>query len=163
MGNRKTATFTMRIEPEKKKRMEEFFEELGLSLASGVTVFFEQCIIVAGLPFDVKLGGEKKLSDHTAEPVPKTAQLAIRLDPYKKAQVEYTCRELGMTVSEAVNIYFEKCLSEWGIPFRVGYPKPNEVTLAAMAETAEREANGIRPEKTFSSVEELFADLDADD
>ena len=68
-----------------------------------------------------------------------------------------------MTPSEAVNIYFEKCLSEWGIPFRVGYPKPNAETLAVMKETAEREAKGIRPEKLFSSVEELFDDLDADD
>ncbi|MCH5278276.1 MAG: type II toxin-antitoxin system RelB/DinJ family antitoxin [Christensenellaceae bacterium] len=47
----------------------------------------------------------------------KTAQFAMRLDPCKKAQIKYTFKELGMTVSEAVNIYFEKCLSEWGIPF----------------------------------------------
>ena len=31
--NKKTATFNMRMEPEKKQRMDEFFTELGLSLA----------------------------------------------------------------------------------------------------------------------------------
>ena len=53
---------------------------------------------------------------------------------YKKGQVEYTLREAGMTADEAVGLYFEACLHEWGIPFRVGYPKPNAETLAAMAE-----------------------------
>ena len=28
MGNKKTATFSMRMTPEKKQRMEEFFEDL---------------------------------------------------------------------------------------------------------------------------------------
>ena len=164
VGNKKTATFAMRMTPAKKERMEEFFEELGLSLAYGVNIFFEHAIMAAGLPFEVKLNGEKKTVFSEEElSGPRTAQLAIRLDPYKKSQIEYTFKELGMTVSEAVNIYFEQCLLEWGIPFRVGYPKPNETTLAVMRETAEREAKGIRPEKTYSSVEELFKDLDADD
>ena len=44
-----------------------------------------------------------------------------------------------------------------------GNRKPNAEILAVMKETAEREAKGIRPEKTFSSVEELFEDLDTDD
>lgn len=160
----KTATFTMRMTPAKKQRMEEFFEELGLSLAYGVNIFFEHCIMAAGLPFEVKLTGEKKtvFTDEESSGM-KTAQLAIRLDPYKKGQVEYIFKELGMTMSEAVNIYFEQCLLDWGIPFRVGYPKPNAETLAVMRESAEREAKGIRPEKIYSSVEELFEDLAADD
>ena len=78
----------------------------------------------------------------------------MRLDPYKKAQIEYTFQELGMTIPEAVNIYFEKCLSEWGIPFRVGYPKPNAETLAAMEE-AEKGENLT----SYSSVDEMLKDL----
>ena len=153
MSEKKTATFTMRMEPEKKKRMEEFFEELGLTLPYGVNIFFEKCIMEAGLPFDVKLAKGKKHGIAEEAQQPKTAQLAVRIDPYKKAQIEYTFKELGMTPSEAVNIYFEKCLSEWGIPFRVGYAKPNAVTLAAMAETDE----GM---KAYASVEEMLQDLD---
>ena len=61
--NKKTATFNMRMEPEKKQRMDEFFTELGLSLAYGVNIFFEKCIIEGGLPFDLKLTGEKKLQE----------------------------------------------------------------------------------------------------
>jgi DNA-damage-inducible protein J len=120
MSSKKSATFNMRMEPQKKKQMEEFFQELGLTLAYGVNIFFEKCIMEAGLPFEVKLNEEKKPIVPTArERTQKTVQFAMRLDPYKKAQIEYTFQELGMTIPEAVNIYFEKCLSEWGIPFRV--------------------------------------------
>ena len=155
MSEKKSATFSMRMEPQKKKQMEEFFQELGLTLAYGVNVFFEKCIMEAGLPFEVKLSDDKKsVAPKAKESTQKTAQFAMRLDPYKKAQVEYTFQELGMTMPEAVNIYFEKCLSEWGIPFRVGYPKPNAETLAAMEE-AEKGENLT----SYSSVDEMLKDL----
>lgn len=157
MGNKKTATFSMRMTPEKKQRMEEFFEDLGLSLAYGVSIFFEQCIIQAGLPFEKELSGEEQsvLGPEESSGV-KTAQLAMRLDPYKKSQVEYVFKELGITPSEAVDLYFKKCLCEWGIPFRVGYPKPNAETLEAMAED-------LSGAKSYSSVEDMVKDLEGDD
>ena len=154
MGNKKTASFSMRMEPKKKRRMEEFFEELGLTLAYGVSIFFEQCIIQAGLPFEAELSeDEKTVFDIITGP--KTAQLLVRIDPYKKSQVEYTFGELGITPSEAVDTYFRKCLCEWGVPFRVGYPKPNAETLAAMAETADES-------KAYTSLEEMFRDLESE-
>ena len=166
MADKKTATFSMRMDPEKKKEMEEFFDELGLSLAYGVNLFFEQCIMLAGLPFEVK---RKDTSMPSAEelvargtPAPKTALFSMRMDPLKKAQVEYTFEELGIKASDAVNMYFEACLHEWGIPFRVGYPKPNEETLAAMQE-AEDIASGKISGKVYHSVEEFMAELDAED
>ena len=89
MGNKKTATFSMRMTPEKKERMEEFFEDLGLSLAYGVSVFFEQCIIHTGLPFERELSeDEQAVLDQEELSGVKSAQLAMRLDPYKKSQVE---------------------------------------------------------------------------
>lgn len=48
--------------------------------------------------------------------------------------MEYICEKLGMTVSQAVHMYFAACWEEYGIPFRIGYPKPNAETLAAMQE-----------------------------
>ena len=53
MSSKKSATFNMRMESQKKKQMEEFFQELGLTLAYGVNIFFEKCIMEAGLPFEV--------------------------------------------------------------------------------------------------------------
>ena len=58
MSEEKTATITIQIEPGKKQRMEEFFEELGLSLPYGVSIFFEQCIsfFYSGRSFARRIG-----------------------------------------------------------------------------------------------------------
>ena len=36
MSNKKSATFNMRMEPQKKKQMEEFFQELGLTKETAI-------------------------------------------------------------------------------------------------------------------------------
>ena len=74
----------------------------------------------------------------------------------KKAQVEYTFEELGIKASDAVNMYFEACLHEWVIPFRVGYPKPNAETLAAMQEAEDIRAGKV-PTVKYNTVDELMA------
>ena len=166
MANKKTATFSMRMTPERKHEMEEFFEDLGMTLATAVNVYFEHCIMDAGIPFDVKIDGEipsiEELlaqSEHTM----KTAQFSMRIDPYKKAQVEYTFKSCGMTVSDAVNVFFEACLRTSGFPFRVGYPRPNAETIAAIKE-AEDMLSGKIPAKRYSSWEEAKSDIfDSDD
>ena len=136
---KRTAVFSMSMDSEKKKEMEDFFENLGLTLTSGVNIFFEASVIWAKLPFEVSLE-EKGIPDMDDEEQPagrakKKARFSMRMEPTRKRQVEYLYKELGMTVSQAVNMYFEACLREYGIPFRVGYPKPNAETLAALQET----------------------------
>ena len=153
MSEEKTATITIQIEPGKKQRMEEFFEELGLSLPYGVSIFFEQCIICAGLSQEIVDRDDQDDFIKDWEDGPKTEQIIVPITPYKKGQVEYVLREASMTAEEAVKLYFEACLHEWGIPFRVGYPKPNAVTLAAMAE---------KGGKVYNSVEEMIQALNED-
>ena len=123
------AVFSMSMDAEKKKEMEDFFENLGLTLTSGVNIFFEASVIWAKLPFEVSCE-ETEIPDMAGEEQPagrakKEARFSMRMQPTR----------LGMTVSQAVNMYFEACLREYGIPFRVGYPKPNAETLAALQET----------------------------
>jgi DNA-damage-inducible protein J len=82
-----------------------------------------------------------EIPDMTGEDQPagrarKEARFSMRMQPTRKRQVEYLYKELGMTLSQAVNIYFEACLREYGIPFRIGYPKPNAETLAALKDDA---------------------------
>ena len=147
MSEEKTATITIQIEPGKKRRMEEFFEELGLSLPYGVSIFFEQCIICAGLPQEIVNRDDQDDFIEDWQDGPKTEQIIVPITPYKKGQVEYTLHEADMTADEAISGYFKACLHEWGIPFRVGYPKPNAVTLAAMAE---------KDGKVYDSVEDML-------
>ena len=149
---------TIQIEPGKKRRMEEFFEELGMTLPIGVRLFLEQCIMWAGLPTGVSLTTSEKKSIWDEiddwEDGPRTDCIVVPIDSYKKGQIEYVFRELGVTPYEIVHAYFEACLHEWGIPFRVGYPKPNPVTLAAMREK--------KTLKTYTSVEEMIKDIEED-
>ena len=164
MSGNKTATFSMRMTPQKKQEMEEFYEDLGLTMATAVNIFFEHSIMAAGIPFDVKTDGEipdmEEWKNRQQEGM-KTAQFSMRLDPYKKAQVEYTFTTCGLSVSDAVNVFFEACLRTCGFPFRVGYPRPNEETVAAMKE-AEDMLSGKIPARRYSSWEEARADIFAD-
>ena len=153
MSEKRTENITIQIEPGKKRRMEEFFEELGLSLPYGVSIFFEQCIICAGLPQEIVNRDDQDDFIEDWQDGLKTEQIIVPITPYKKGQVEYTLHEADLTADEAVELYFEACLHEWGIPFRVGYPKPNAVTLAAMAE---------KGGKVYNSVEEMIQALNED-
>lgn len=154
----RTAFFTMTMDPDKKRRMEDFFENLGLTLTCGVNIFFEASVIQAKIPFDVKQEN-LTIPDMTdpqeqKETPKKSARFSMRMQPTRKRQVEYLYHELGMTVSQAVNMYFEACLHEWGIPFRVGYPKPGPELLAAMAET---------DLKDYDSYEDFLAEMEAEE
>lgn len=166
MSGNKTATFSMRMTPQKKQEMEEFYEDFGLTMATAVNIFFEHSIMAAGIPFDVKTDGEmpdmEEWRSRQQEGM-KTAQFSMRIDPHKKSQVEYTFKTCGLTVSDAVNVFFEACLRTCGFPFRVGYPRPNAETVAAMKE-AEDILSGKIPAKRYSSWEEAKADIySADD
>lgn len=49
----KTATVRARIDPRLKKGAEEVLEELGLSSAQAINLFYRQIMLRKGLPFDV--------------------------------------------------------------------------------------------------------------
>lgn len=162
---KKTATVSLRMTPQKKQEMEEFYEGLGMTMATAVNIFFEHSIMAAGIPFDVRTDAEipdpEELKSQLPDPM-KTAQFSIRIDPYKKAQVEYTFKACGLTVSDAVNVFFEGCLRTYGFPFRVGYPRPNAETIAAMKEADDILAGRI-PARRYNSWEEAKEDILAED
>lgn len=86
----------------------------------------------------------------------KTDSLNIRIEPGLKKNVEKTLKALGMTTTEAINLYLHQIILSGGIPFEVKLPKPNKKTLDAMKEAM------IVHEKNegYNSVEELFDNLD---
>jgi DNA-damage-inducible protein J len=89
----------------------------------------------------------------------KTASLNIRIDPATKAGAEELFSQFGMTLSEAVTVFLHKALMEGGLPFDVRQPRYNAETEAAMQEAL---ASGKVPARTYSSVSELFDDLNAE-
>lgn len=88
-----------------------------------------------------------------------TANISIRMDANLKAAAEALYEELGMNLSTAFNIFVRQSLRVGGIPFMITTEAPNAITVSAMLE-AERIANDPNAQK-FSSVEELFAELDS--
>ena len=89
----------------------------------------------------------------------ETVTTSIRTDAQLKREADRLFADLGMNFSTAVNTFLRQAVREQGLPFRPTRDVPNAETLAAM-----READRVAADpdaKGYSSVDELFADLDA--
>ena len=91
----------------------------------------------------------------------KDANFNMRINKQKKNDLETLYNQLGMTLPEAVNIFFEKSLLTGGLPFDVRLPRYNQETENAMAEARGILADEI-PAKSYRSARELFNELDAE-
>ena len=93
--------------------------------------------------------------------MPKTSNINVRIDPTVKAQADAIFSKLGMSTSEAINIFLHKSIVYRGLPFEVALNVPNEETIEAMREAEELRNDPNR--KVFSSVKALFEDLNDDE
>ena len=64
----------------------------------------------------------------------KSANLNIRIDPDIKQEAESLYNDLGITVSDAVNVFLRQSLRVGGLPFEMRQPRYNAETEAAMKE-----------------------------
>lgn len=64
----------------------------------------------------------------------KGSVINIRTDSATKQAIESLYSQFGITVSDAVNIFFHKSLMEGGLPFDMKQPRYNPETEAAMQE-----------------------------
>ena len=92
----------------------------------------------------------------------KDTNFNMRMNSQKKSALESLYSSLGMSLPEAVNIFFENSLLVGGLPFNVRLPRYNRET-----EDAILEAKGIMssqiPAKSYNSARELFDELDAEE
>lgn len=51
----KTTNFSIRLDKDLKKQVEEIYKELGMNLETAINVFLQKSVAVGGFPFDVKL------------------------------------------------------------------------------------------------------------
>ena len=86
----------------------------------------------------------------------KTATIHMRIEPELKQDVENVFRELGMTTSEAINMFLRQVSAQRGVPFDVRIP--NAETRQAIEEA--RAGIGVT---TFESIAEWQASMRADD
>ena len=65
----------------------------------------------------------------------KTAVVTTRIEPELKAEVETVLEELGLTISQAILLYFKQITLQQGLPFAVQIPATAtaQQSLLAMA------------------------------
>lgn len=86
----------------------------------------------------------------------KTAVVKARIEPELKDEVENILRELGLSPTEAVTLFYRQVKLHKGLPFTVAIP--NDVTLRTFQDT-DAGRNIIR----YRDKEEMVADLEIRD
>ena len=82
----------------------------------------------------------------------KTSTISARIDPNIKKQAEQVFKELGLTSSQAITLFYKQVELQQGLPFIVKIP--NDLTAKTL-EAAKSQSNI----ESFNTVEDLFDDL----
>jgi len=82
----------------------------------------------------------------------KTATVRARIEPDLKEEVEKLFHELGISTTDAINIFFKQVKLRHGLPFEVAIP--NELTQKVLKETDDG-INIVRHE----NIEDMFKNL----
>lgn len=86
----------------------------------------------------------------------KTDTLHIRIEPKVKKQAEETLEDLGLSITDAINVFLNQVILQDGIPFEIKKPRYNKETIQAMEEAKK----GENLSKAFSNVSEMFEDME---
>lgn len=90
--------------------------------------------------------------------MPKTESVYTRIEPKLKIEVEKTLSKLGMSTSEAINIFLNQVVMHRGLPFEVKVPPmtKEEAELILMSKLNEAEET---PEDQWMTVQQSKAKL----
>lgn len=88
----------------------------------------------------------------------KSASISMRVNPQIKAEAEAIYGSLGMTLTEAINIFLHKSILEGGLPFDVRQPRYSSETEAAMREARDILAGKV-PAESYDSASTMFTAL----
>jgi DNA-damage-inducible protein J len=84
--------------------------------------------------------------------MPKTAVISARIDPELKHEAEEVFKELGLTATQAITLFYKQVELEHGLPFAVRVP--NEETRQALEQARTREKL-----ESHNTLDDLFQDL----
>ena len=85
----------------------------------------------------------------------KTDTLHIRIEPDMKKKAEKTLSELGLSLTDAINVVLAQVILQDGIPFEIKKPKFNKETIEAIEDAK----NNKNLSREFETVDELFEEL----
>ncbi|MBI4764319.1 MAG: type II toxin-antitoxin system RelB/DinJ family antitoxin [Deltaproteobacteria bacterium] len=81
----------------------------------------------------------------------KTATARALIEPQVKKEAESILKEMGLSISNSVELFYRQVVAQRGLPFELQVP--NKKTIKAIANS--RKGKGRR----FSTTKELFKDL----
>lgn len=85
--------------------------------------------------------------------------LNVRIDERLKNDVEMILGQLGLSISDAVRIYFSQIRNKQGIPFELKvFDEPTAETLKIIAD-AEKDLKSGNISKGYDDVDSLISDL----
>jgi DNA-damage-inducible protein J len=89
----------------------------------------------------------------------KTAAISMRVEPELKTEAESVFASLGLSLTEAINVFLHMSVIEGGLPFEVKQPRYNAETERAMDE-ARAIMSGKANAPAYGSASELFSAID---
>lgn len=94
--------------------------------------------------------------------MPKTANINLRIEPEVKAKADEVFSSLGLSVTDAINVFLHASIMEGGFPFQPKQPQYNRETRMAIEEARDIMAGKVDA-KRYGSLTDLLADMDAED
>lgn len=91
----------------------------------------------------------------------KSATINMRVLPDVKSTAEEVFGNLGLSLTDAINAFLVCSIAVGGFPFEMKQPRYNRDTEEAIEE-ARAIADGKIQSRRYTSVEELFDDLNKD-
>ena len=82
----------------------------------------------------------------------------IRIDANRKKEFEEFCEAVGLTMTAAFNIFIQRTLRDYRIPFDIGAEMPNAETVEAMREVQQMKADPSLG-KTYNNVDQMMEEL----
>lgn len=82
----------------------------------------------------------------------------IRIDANRKKEFEEFCEAVGLTMTAAFNIFIQRTLRDYRIPFDIGAEMPNAETKEAIKEVRRMKSDPVRG-KTYTDVDTMMKDI----
>jgi DNA-damage-inducible protein J len=83
----------------------------------------------------------------------KTTALTIEIDVDLKKKTERLLRDMGLTPSQAITLFYKQIESKHALPFDANLNEPNEETLQAIEDSIQGRMIKAK------NVDDMFADL----
>ena len=81
--------------------------------------------------------------------------IQFRTDETTKSQANEIFKQLGITMSDAINMFLRQSILHGGLPFELKIPKYNGATLSALADMEQSKGKGIRGKDVRTTLAEL--------